>query len=245
MMDSNTTESASSSLDDLELSDPSNEDEDEAEEEERNSIEYQFTSLAVESTPQQQQHAQLQPSDSSSDIGQPTTQVSLTTSLSLATPTSQIGASQARGRSLRNRHLRGRQIHLTTPSGDHIREVLHRRPRCGLQVLRSLRHDRQYCVPEPRGDPEKPQRQPGKIDQLFTPKDGDLLLHHVKKPAKRVVEFFDAEKPPPFEEGDYLLRFKVENYSFLQQSFVTTRGYLYHHGNWVYLGKDADQMQLA
>lgn len=242
MMESSTTESASSSLDDLELSDSSD-----SEEEESGPIEHQFSLLPGGSSPQQQQlQTLLQPSNSSSVTGQPSTQPSsLSLSVSLPTLISLIGSGQARGRSLRNRRLRGHHIHLINPSGDRIRDIVRRRPRCGFQLLRSLKNDKHYCIPEPRSNPDKPPRQPGRKDLLFTPKDGDLLLHHVKQLGKRVVEFFDAEQPPRFEEGDYLLRFKLDNYSFVQHSFVTTRGYLYHHGNWVYLGKDANQMELA
>lgn len=136
-----------------------------------------------------------------------------------------------------------------TAGGRRLRNVA-RRPRCGLQLIRSLKQDSQAAEAEPAvgtanqdQDAEKPEyngTQPGRVDEHFKPRETDLIVHHQKEVARPMLQFYDPALP--LECGDYLVRYKHKSYEYLPYYFHAARVYMWHHREWVYLGKDSVQM---
>ncbi|CAM6092882.1 unnamed protein product [Calypogeia fissa] len=147
------------------------------------------------------------------------------------------------------RELRSSSIRTSVPSAA---EIIDDDPltchciRWDVSLIRALRRD-PCSMPERRSDGRTSGtriRQPGRADVGFTARKGDLIIHHEKKPGRKVMEFYDPICQR-LHDGDILVRFKIDSYGC--EGIVQVKGsaYVYQRGFWVYMGKDSDQINRS
>ncbi|KAL3697639.1 hypothetical protein R1sor_011715 [Riccia sorocarpa] len=118
--------------------------------------------------------------------------------------------------------------------------MLHRRPRCGLLIVKAMREDNSLPVERRKGN--RVPRTPGSIDINFHPRVGDIILRHVRLPGQAVVEIWY----PGFhaQDGDSLVRIKLDPFSYdsgARESsnllIIKAKGYIFFEDMWIYMGR--------
>ncbi|CAM6103856.1 unnamed protein product [Calypogeia fissa] len=112
------------------------------------------------------------------------------------------------------------------------RRALARRPRCGLRMMKALRDD-PACTPEEG----KKRRQPGREDKLFKPKRGDVICRHTVAAGRGVVETYLPGIEEHLQDGDSLIRLKMDNKSYPTMLIVSAKAYLFLQSKWIYIGR--------
>lgn len=89
------------------------------------------------------------------------------------------------------------------------------------------------CIPEEG----KANRQPGRDDKLFSPKRGDVICRHTVAPGRGVVEIYVPGIEEHLQDGDTLVRLKMDNVSYPTMLILSAKAYLFLQGKWMYLGR--------
>ncbi|KAL2644570.1 hypothetical protein R1flu_012157 [Riccia fluitans] len=116
----------------------------------------------------------------------------------------------------------------------------HRRPRCGLLIVKAMRNDQSLPVDRRKGN--RIPRTPGNIDINFRPRVGDIILRHVRLPGQGAVEIWYPDLQP--QDGDSLVRIKLDPFSYdsgTRESsnllIVKAKGYIRFEDMWIYMGR--------
>jgi hypothetical protein len=80
-------------------------------------------------------------------------------------------------------------------------------------------------------------RQPGREDKHFLPRRGDVICRHTVVPGRGAVEVFFSGLEQFLQDGDSLVRLKMDNVSYPTMLIVRAKAYLFLQGRWMYLGR--------